>query len=238
MTPRDRVLVHFTADLVILTIRGGALHVLLVERANEPFAGLLALPGGFLRGAETVRQAAERELREETGVDPATLHLEQVGVYSAPDRDPRPRRVITCAFLAIAPDLPVPTAGSDARSARWTPVDDLLGGATRLAFDHDQVLADAVEQAREKLRFSTVATVFCEPEFTISDLREVYEAVWGVELDRPNFHRKVTDADGFIIPTDGKRAVPTGRPARLYRAGPADVLDPPMARTARTRPRF
>lgn len=200
--------------------------MLLVERANEPFRGSTALPGGFVRGRESLDETAARELAEETGMDPESLHLEQVGVYSAPDRDPRDPRVITCAYLAIAPDLPVPTAGGDARAARWVRVADAVG----LAFDHDEILRDAVEQARDKLQHTTVATAFCGPEFTIGELREVYQAVWGISLDKPNFHRKVTDADGFIEPTGGKRSSGNGRPAALYRAGKAELLVPPMSR--------
>ncbi|MFD9741538.1 NUDIX domain-containing protein [Umezawaea sp. NPDC059074] len=227
-TRRARQKVTVTADLVILTIRDGELSVLLVERANDPFAGELALPGGFLRGRESLLDTARRELAEETGLDPSTFHLDQVGVYSAPDRDPRDPRVITCAYLAIAPDLPMPTAGSDARAARWSSVADAL--RTGLAFDHDGILRDAVDLARVEVQFTTVATAFCDAEFTIGDLRAVYEVVWGVELDKPNFHRKVTDAAGFIEPTGGKRPTPNGRPAALYRAGPADSLSPPMMR--------
>lgn len=225
---RARQKVTLTADLVILTIRDGELCVLVVERGNEPFAGELALPGGFLRGDESLDQTAARELSEETGVDAASLHLQQVGVYSAPDRDPRTPRVVTCAYLAIAPDLPLPTAGSDARSAQWLPVAEVrrLG----LAFDHDEILRDAVELARDQLQFRTIATAFCGEEFTIGELRAVYEAVWGVELDKPNFHRKVTDAAGFVVPTGGKRPAVNGRPAALYRAGGATVLAPPMMR--------
>lgn len=226
---RARQVVTLTADLVILTIRDSVLSVLLVERENEPFRGRLALPGGFLRGDESMEQTAARELAEETGLDAEALQLRQVGVYSAPDRDPRRPRVVTCAYLAIAPDLPVPIAGSDARAARWVSVAE--ASEAGLAFDHDRILADAVDLARTQLQFSTIATDFCGPEFTIGDLREVYETVWGVGLDKPNFHRKVTDADGFVLPTGGKRSSLTGRPAALYRAGGAAELVPPMMRS-------
>jgi 8-oxo-dGTP diphosphatase len=201
---RARKTVTLTADLVILTIRDGRLCVLLVERKNEPFQGCPALPGGFLRGEESLEQTAARELAEETGLAAEELKLQQVGVYSAPDRDPRRPRVVTCAYLAIAPNLPVPIAGSDARAARWLPVAEADDAS--LAFDHDRILADAVELARTLIQFSTIATAFCGPEFTIAELRAVYEAVWGVQLDKPNFHRKVTDAAGFVVPTGGKRA--------------------------------
>jgi 8-oxo-dGTP diphosphatase len=228
MSRRPRQTVALTADLVILTIRGGVLCVLVVERGNEPFAGKLALPGGFLRGEETLDETAARELEEETGLDAGGLYLQQVGVYSAPDRDPRRPRVVTCAYLAIAPDLPLPAAGSDARAAHWLPVRQVR--CDGLAFDHDEILADAVELARAELQFRTIATGFCADEFTIGELREVYEAVWGVELDRPNFHRKVTESAGFVESTGEKRPSPNGRPAALYRAGGADVLSPPMMR--------
>ena len=227
-TRRARQKVTATADLVILTIRDGELAVLLVERANDPFAGELALPGGFLRGRESLLDTARRELEEETGLDSSSFHLRQVGVYSAPDRDPRDPRVITCAYLAIAPDLPMPTAGSDAKAARWSSVAEAQ--RVGLAFDHDEILRDAVDLARVEVQFTTVATAFCDAEFTIGDLRAVYEVVWGVDLDKPNFHRKVTDAAGFIVPTGGKRPTVNGRPAALYRSGPADVLLPPMMR--------
>jgi len=228
MSRRPRQSIALTADLVILTIRGGVLCVLVVERGNEPFAGRLALPGGFLRGEESLDETAARELAEETGLDAASLHLQQVGVYSAPDRDPRRPRVVTCAYLAIAPDLPLPAAGSDARAAHWLPVTQVQRHG--LAFDHDEILADALELARAELQFRTIATAFCGEEFTIGELREVYEAVWGVELDKPNFHRKVTESAGFVEPTGGKRPSPTGRPAALYRAGGALALSPPMMR--------
>jgi 8-oxo-dGTP diphosphatase len=220
--------VCLTADLVLLTIRAGCLQVLLVERDNEPFQGQLALPGGFLRGGETIDETAARELAEETGLDASSLPLEQIGVYSAPDRDPRDPRVITCAFLAIAPDLPTPTAGSDARAAQWSAVEQAV--TTRLAFDHNQILDDALDRARDQLQYTTVATAFCGPEFTIAQLRAVYETVWVVELDKPNFYRKVTDAAGFVVPTGAKRPTPNGRPAALYRAGSASLLMPPLLR--------
>ncbi|PRY34275.1 NUDIX hydrolase [Umezawaea tangerina] len=231
---RARQTVTLTADLVILTIRDGTLCVLVVERGNEPFEGRLALPGGFLRGGENLDETAARELCEETGVRAEKLHLQQVGVYSDPERDPRRPRVVTCAYLAIAPDLPLPTAGSDARSARWAPVG--VVESTGLAFDHDQILRDAVELARAELQFRTIATAFCGDDFTIGELREVYEVIWGVTLDKPNFHRKVTEADGFLVPTGGKRPVANGRPAALYRAGDAELLAPPMMRPRSTTP--
>jgi 8-oxo-dGTP diphosphatase len=228
VTDRERLQLHLAVDLAILTVRENRLHVLVVERANEPYRGQVALPGGFLRTGEDLRGAAERELAEETGLDGSTLHLEQLATYGAPDRDPR-GRVVSVAYLAIAPDLPLPKAGSDARSARWAPVDAIRG---TLAFDHDEILDDAVERARTRMEFTTLATAFCGQTFTIGDLRNVYEVVWDTPLDPRNFSRKVVNTDGFVQPTGTKRIPETGRPATLYQRGPAQILNPPLLRSS------
>ena len=226
MIRREHLQLTLTVDLAILTVRESALQVLVIERDNEPYRGWVALPGGFLREGEDLREAAERELKEETSLDGEALHLEQLAVYGAPDRDPR-GRVVSVAYLAIAPDLPIPAAGSDARSAQWAPVASVLG---KLAFDHDQILGDAVERARARLEFTTLATAFCGSVFTIGDLRNVYEAVWGEQIDARNFSRKVSHTAGFVLPTGAKRTPDTGRPAALYRRGPAEALNPPLLR--------
>ncbi len=217
-------------DLVILTLRESRLHVLLIERGVEPYEGALALPGGFLRHRdEDIIAAAHRELAEETDLDVETLRLEQLGVYGDPHRDPR-GRVVSVAYLAIAPRLPEPTAGTDAASARWQPAEQVLSGDLELAFDHRRIVADGVDRARVKLEHSPLATAFCGPTFTISELQQVYEAVWGIRLDPRNFYRKVQNTDGFIVPAGSARKPATGRPARLFKAGPCTVLYPPMVR--------
>ena len=186
-----------------------------------------ALPGGFVLADEDLEQAAYRELAEETVVD-AGIHLEQVRTYGAPGRDPR-GRVVSVAWLALAPDLAEPAAGSDARSAQWWPVAEVESAHLRLAFDHVEIFADAVERARAKLEYSALATAFCAPEFTIAQLRAVYEAVWGTGLDPRNFHRKITGAAGFVEPTGGT-VRDGGRPAQLFRRGPVGQLQPPFTR--------
>jgi len=225
----SRSKVSVAVDLVVLTVRDSQLQVLVVTRGVEPFAGRLALPGGFVLDGEDLLAAAERELEEETGVRDLHVHLEQLATYGHPTRDPR-GRVIAVAHLALVPDVGTPTAGSDADDAAWLPVDELLDAPERLAFDHHQILSDGVERARAKLEYSPLATAFCPPEFTVNELRLVYEAVWGTSLDPRNFHRKVTGTPGFIEPLDATTTRGGGRPARLYTSGDAELLHPAMLR--------
>jgi 8-oxo-dGTP diphosphatase len=225
--PQDYPPVAVTVDLVVLTIRADQLTTLLIRRGQPPYRGRWALPGGFVHPDEDLAAAARRELAEETAVGAPAVHVEQLGSYGAPRRDPR-MRVITVAYLVFAPDLPVPTAGSDAAAARWQPVADL--DPRRLAFDHRQILADGVERARFMLEYSPVATAFCPAEFTVAGLRRVYEIVWGVELDPRNFHRKVTGTAGFLAPAGRTTTRDGGRPAQLFRRGDATSLRPPMLR--------
>ncbi|PRX63024.1 8-oxo-dGTP diphosphatase [Nonomuraea fuscirosea] len=218
-----------TVDLVIFTVRAAALHVLLIERGMPPFEGELALPGGYVRAGEDLDQAALRELAEETGINGHELHLEQLRTFGAPERDPR-GRTFTVAYLALGPDLPTPVAGTDAATACWVPVDVAL--SSELAFDHLIILKEGLDRARAKLEYTTVAAAFCRQPFTIADLRRVYEVIWGFPLDPSNFRRKVTKAAHFVEPTGESRTPEIGRPAALYRRGSAELLFPPMPRSA------
>lgn len=235
-----------TVDLCIFTVRDGALKVLLIERADDPYAGSWALPGGFVEIDEDIPDAAWRELHEETGVEQFAGHLEQLGTYGTPGRDPR-MRVVSVAHVAFAPDLPEPKAGSDARNARWWDVADLdLPGLTPhdddsdgpdLAFDHARILADAVDRVAAKLEYTPLATAFVAEQFTLRELQHVYEAVWGTHLDRSNFRRWVKGTTAFVRPTTGSRLARNGRAATLYTAdenGPA-TLTPPFMRPADAR---
>jgi 8-oxo-dGTP diphosphatase len=217
--------VDVAVDLVVLTIRDGELCTLLIRRGVPPFKGRWALPGGFVLADEDLAAAAGRELREETGIASPAGHLEQLQTYGAPRRDPR-GRVVSVAYLALVPDLPAPTAGTDAAVANWRPAHT----ANRLAFDHDAILHDGLERARAKLEYTPLAAAFCPSEFTIADLRAVYETVWGSALDPRNFHRKATTTEGFVKATGRRRAQAAGRPAELFVRGDAEVLYPPLLR--------
>jgi 8-oxo-dGTP diphosphatase len=223
--PRDYPPTAVTVDLVVLTIRDDRLCILLVRRGEDPYAGELALPGGFVRPGEGLSRAAARELAEETRLTVGTAHLEQLASYGDPGRDPR-MRVVTVAYLVLAPEMPLPRAGTDAAEAHWV----LIGDVGVLAFDHRRILADGLERARAKLEYTPLATAFCPPEFTIGQLRRVYEIVWDTTLDPRNFHRKVTSTPGFVVPAGTATTGERGRPAQLFRTGPAAHLYPPLLR--------
>ena len=226
-----------TVDVVILTMSDATLHLLLVRRGQAPFEGMWAIPGGFKLPGETLDEAAARELSEETGVDAADL-LAQFGAYGDPGRDPR-MNVVTIAYLAVLHEVGTPVAGSDAVDAALVPVPDVLDGKIELAFDHVQIVRDAVERARVELEVAGVATAFVGPTFTLAELRAVYEAVWGVQLDGANFRRSVVAEDEWVIPT-GRRARPGsagGKPAELFRAGRAWKHGGPIRRPQRTQKR-
>ena len=193
-----------------------------------------AIPGGFKRPTETLEGAAKRELSEETGVDAASL-LAQFGAYGDPERDPR-MNVVTVGYLAVLRDVGAVVAGTDAAEAALVPVSDVLHERLDLAFDHLRIVRDAIERVRIELEVTGIATAFVGATFTLAELRAVYEAIWGVQLDAANFRRSVFAEDGWVIPT-GRRAQPGpagGRPPELYRAGGAWSRGGPIHRLHRT----
>jgi 8-oxo-dGTP diphosphatase len=223
-----------TVDVVILTMVDEQLHVLLVQRGQAPFEGMWAIPGGFKLPIETLDEAARRELSEETGVDAASL-LAQFGAYGDPGRDPR-MNVVTVGYVAVLRDVGTIAAGTDAAAASLVPVADVLDGRLELAFDHLRIISDAIARVRTDLEVTGLATAFVGTTFTLAELRSVYEAVWGVQLDSANFRRSVAADNGWVIPT-GRRApsgAVGGKPAELFKAGKAWKQGGPIRRPRRT----
>ena len=225
--------VAVTVDIVVQTILDDALHVLLIERGEAPFLGRWALPGGFIHEDEDLQRAAVRELEEETGVGADDAHLEQLGSYGDPNRDPR-MRVVTVAYQAICARTPAPQGGTDARRAEFVAVSEIEDGTRRLAFDHHRILEDALERTRSKIEYTALAAKFCQAPFTITELRRVYEVLWQKRLDPGIFQRNLRANRAFLSDIGGQRAVnPSGgRPASLWRlANPTGngLLETPLA---------
>ena len=221
--------VYLTADVVAFSVRPETgLSVLMVRRGSPPHKGRWAFPGGFVDEGEDVERAARRELKEETGIGGRRLRLEQLGAYTAPRRDPR-HRVVSVAWLAAVPADLTPVAGDDASHADWLPVEELARlAAARLRPREDpgRRARPAPFPARDDVpRHGPVA-----PEFTVAELREVYEAVWDRALDPGNFQRKVTRVPGLLEETGRRSDGGRGRPATIYRAGPERQIWPPLSR--------
>ena len=231
--PGEYPSVALTVDLVVFAVLGNTLHAALIRRGGHPFKGDLALPGGFVGQSEDALEAAWRELEEETGLDLAAhcAHVEQLATYSSPTRDPR-MRVVSVAHLALlATDgrtLPELRSGSDASAAQWRPAHDVLA-TEGLAFDHRDILADALERLAGKIEYTLTASKLLPEEFALYQLRHVYEAVWNTEkLDAGNFTRKMS---GSLTGTGRKAIRSKGAPAALFTVA-SDYLSPPMTRPA------
>lgn len=214
---------------VVLQVRAGRLHVMLWRRANEPFAGAWALPGGPLLPDETLGASVARQLASKVEVEQLS-HLEQLETRSDPDRDPRGRTVAT-AYLGLVPSHLDPVLPED---TAWQPTEAL----PTTAFDHGSVVGSALVRLRAKLSYTNVAFALAPPSFSIAELREIYVAALGYEvaatnLQRVLLRRNALEVTGETVPP-GRTG---GRPAMLYRfavptleiTDPFAVLRPPSS---------
>jgi 8-oxo-dGTP diphosphatase len=197
-------------DCVVFGLDEEDLKVLLIERALPPFEGRWALPGGFVRLAETVDDAARRELAEETGL--ANVFLEQLYTFGALDRDPR-ERVVSVAYYALVKlsDHRV-KAATDAREAAWFKVSEV----PPLAFDHATILSVGLSRLRGKVRYQPVGFELLPQKFTLTQLQRLYEKILEKPLDKRNFRKKVLGMDLLVELAEVEQNV-AHRAARLYR---------------------
>ncbi len=207
-----------SVDIVVFTLREGSLHILLIQRGEDPYKMKWALPGGFVLLDESLENAANRKLDDETGI--SGVYLEQLYTYGEPERDPR-GRVITVAYFALIPsDRPIRTEGrDDVSSAAWFPINSIPA----LAFDHNEIIEYALRRLRYKLEYSAVGFELLPGEFTLTELQSTYEIILGEKLDKRNFRRRMLEAN-IIEATENKRTG-DGRPARLYRYRPDAVAE-------------
>jgi 8-oxo-dGTP diphosphatase len=209
-----------TVDLALFTVAGALtelrLQVVLIERRDPPFQGRWALPGGFVRQDEDLHDAAVRELREETGIEGATV--EQVEAVGTPGRDTR-GHVITVVYAGLTPaDRHQLKPCGDARAARWFDVAG-PGPRPRLAFDHEDLLGRALRHLRRRLAEAPICFELLPATFTLSELQALTEAILGHPLDRRNFRRKVLDLE-LVVPIGATRREGAHRPAQLCRFVP------------------
>jgi 8-oxo-dGTP diphosphatase len=198
-----------TVDCVVFGFDEGELKVMLIQRDLPPFEGKWALPGGFVRVDETLDDAARRELEEETGI--SKVFLEQLYTVGDLDRDPR-ERVVSVAYYALVKlsDYRIqPT--TDARNAAWFGVSDI----PRLAFDHDKILALALQRLQGKVRYQPIGFELLPPKFTLSQLQHLYETVLEQKFDKRNFRKKILSM-GLLIELDEIEQDVAHRAARLY----------------------
>lgn len=197
-------------DCVVFGLDDQDLKVLLIQRDGAPFEGAWALPGGFVGMTEAVDEAARRELREETGL--ASVYLEQLYTFSRVDRDPR-ERVVSVAHYALVrlADHRV-RAATDARDAAWWTV----SAVEPLAFDHDEILAMALQRLRGKVTYQPIGFELLPPKFTLSALQRLYEVILERPLDKRNFRKKILGMN-LLVELDEVEQDVAHRAARLYR---------------------
>lgn len=170
-------------DCVVFGFDGHDLKVLLIERGLEPYKGMWAFPGGFLRMDESAEQGAMRELMEETGLQ--LSYLNQLKTFTSVNRDPR-ERVISIAFYALVRRSEV-QGGDDAAQAKWFSINEV----PQLAFDHDYILREAMNRLKKDIHFEPIGFDLLDETFTIPQLQRLYEAILGISFDRRNFQKKM-----------------------------------------------
>ena len=200
----------FTVDNVIFGFDEGALKVLLIRRNEEPFDNFWALPGHFVLPEEGLEDAARRVLLECTGLD--NVYLEQLHTFGRPDRHAI-GRVITVAYYSLVKIADfTPRALGLSREVAWHDLSSLK----ELAFDHNEIILSASQQLQRSIRNRPVGFELLPPEFTLTELQHLYEAIWETQLEKRNFRKKILSMD-LIVPLDRTQKGVSHRPARLYR---------------------
>ncbi len=206
----DNVIDPLSVDCVIFGFDEAKLKVLLIKRAVAPELGTWALPGGFIRYDEDISDASMRVLNELTGVK--DLYMEQLGAFGELDRFPG-RRVITIVYYALVkPGQYKINAGPNASDANWFDLRSL----PHLPFDHEEIIQAALARLRRQVKYKPIGFNLLADKFPLLHLQELYEAIYGVEFDKPNFRRKIMKMNLLVQLNEKQRGVPH-RSARLYK---------------------
>jgi len=204
-----------TVDPVIFTLKDNELHILLIKRKEEPYAGWLSLPGGWVYADQdqNLDESVERVLKEKTGVTQA--YFEQLHTFGSMKRDPR-QWSISIAYVSLMgwDKVEKAAAGRGAQELVWLPVKDI--NLTELAFDHAEIINMSLERLRNKVNYSTLPVHLLPEKFTKTQLQQVYETVLEANIDKSAFRKKLNELD-FLEETGERHAGLTNRPPMLYR---------------------
>lgn len=187
------------------------LSILLIKRNIQPFKNTWALPGGLVGNNETLEDAVQRELKEETGVN--INYLEQLYTFGQPGRDPRNRAISITYYGLVKPDVFELHADTDAGDVAWFNIKKM----PKLAFDHAVIVEAAHTRLQSKILYQPIGFELLDEKFPFSDLEKLYMAVLDRPIDRRNFKKKVMKF-GFLEETTEKQALEgAGRPGNLFR---------------------
>ncbi|HON08737.1 MAG TPA: NUDIX domain-containing protein [Verrucomicrobiota bacterium] len=199
-----------TVDCAVMGIISNHLHVALIQRKNEPFKNQWALPGGFVGIEEALEDAVKRELKEELTIE--LKHLEQIGAFGNPNRDPRERVISVAYYSLIKTNDLLLQANDDALNYQWFYIRDL----PTLAFDHTQIIDCLLKRLNEKIKCSPFGIELLPEKFKLSSLQNIYEDILGRGIDKSNFRKKLSQYK-LLIPLEELEKNCANRPSRLYK---------------------
>ena len=202
--------IQLSVDAVVFGYESEIISVLLIKRKYEPFKGKWAIPGGFVLESESLEEAVQRELKEETGIE--IDYLEQLYTFGNPKRDPRSRVVSVAYFGLIKPSAFKIFASTDAEEVQWFKITELPD----LSFDHEQILQLAIARLQAKITYEPIGFELLDTKFPFSDLEKLYTTLLGRAIDRRNFRKKMLSLN-ILDELDEKVSKGSGRPANLFK---------------------
>lgn len=201
--------IKISVDAVVFGYESGTISVLLIKRKYDPFKGKWAIPGGFVLNHESLEEAVERELQEETGIQ--INYLEQLYSFGNPLRDPRGRVVSVAYFALVRPNTFKIFASTDAEQVQWFNINEL----PELSFDHQEILDKAIQRLQSKITYEPLGFELLDKKFPFSDLEKLYTTLLGRDIDRRNFRKKIISLN-VLDELDEKALKGSGRPANLF----------------------
>ncbi|WP_194767284.1 NUDIX hydrolase [Tamlana sp. I1] len=201
--------IKLSVDAVVFGYEAGKISVLLIKRKFEPFKNHWAIPGGFVLNDESLEEAVERELQEETGI--TINYLEQLYTFGDPTRDPRGRVVSIAYFGLVRPDAFKLFASTDAAAVEWFNIHEL----PKLSFDHGAILQKAILRLQAKITYEPIGFELLDNKFPFSDLEKLYTTLLGRDIDRRNFRKRILGLN-VLDELDEKLSKGSGRPASLF----------------------